>query len=298
MDRLADAPMLTAEEELILGGEVQKMMVMLQGHGMDGLLSAKKLAETNLSTEEKKILKKGTKARERMISANMRLVVYVASRMATGHIHMKADDLIQEGAIGLARAVEKFDPTRGYKFSTYAYWWIKQSISRATENQETAIRLPSNVQKLAKQASAARDELVVSLGKEPSLGEIASALGEKDVAKVRRALLSSVRPVPLDIRLGDEADSRSLIDLVSADENQRADMEETAARIDFLAMLISRLPQEELVLITQKYGIGTKQLSVKEIAAANGMREQAVRDRHTKILNKIRYAAGMSSCFC
>ena len=155
-DYIADiirVPMLTCEEEIILGTQVQKMMQVLRENQISEQISQQILLDSvdKFSKEGARAIKSGLRARDRMISANMRLVVAIAKKAKTTQIHLSTQDLIQEGAIGLARAVEKFEPGRGYKFSTYAYWWIRQGVVRATEYQEKAIRLPSNVQKTIRQ---------------------------------------------------------------------------------------------------------------------------------------------------
>lgn len=121
-------PLLTASEEIELGNQVQKMMKLLDQEGVTS------------SSEETRALKLGKRSKERMMRANLRLVVSVAKKYQGKGLDLQ--DLIQEGTLGLERAVEKFDPTRGYKFSTYAFWWIRQSMTRAIATQGRVIRLP------------------------------------------------------------------------------------------------------------------------------------------------------------
>lgn len=300
MDGLGKIPMLTADEEIILGCRVQEMMKILQKHEVDAAISQTVLNQADFTEEERVKIKKGIKARNRMISANMRLVASVANKMLPGHIHMTTEDMIQEGAIGLARAVEKFDPARGYKFSTYAYWWIRQSISRAGENQELAIRVPTNVQRIAKRASEAKIKLSLDLNREPSFKEIADSIEEGEPEKVRRAVLASARMVSLDYKLGDnsERDASTLLDLIANGEEQCRDAEDAAAKVDFVMSLIAYLPESEQLLIKQKYGIGTEPVSTQQLAEMIGISHQAVRTRHGKILNKIRFAATIGRGFC
>lgn len=122
-------PLLTPAEEIELGNHVQRMMKIIQEDGEE-------------TEEMRKLLKLGRKSKERMMKGNLRLVVSIAKKYQGKGLDLQ--DLIQEGSLGLERAVEKFDPTRGYKFSTYAFWWIRQSMTRAIATQGRAIRLPVN----------------------------------------------------------------------------------------------------------------------------------------------------------
>lgn len=127
-------PLLTADEEILLGRSIQAMQRLLESNP-DG----------PYSRQERGILHRGRKAKDRMVTANMRLVVNVSKKYRRQCDHLSHEDLLQEGTFGLIRAAEKFDPERGYKFSTYAYWWIRQSMARAVVTYDRSIRLPSHV---------------------------------------------------------------------------------------------------------------------------------------------------------
>jgi RNA polymerase primary sigma factor len=130
LNRIGKTPLLTAEEEILLSRQIQAW-----------------LALRDLPTptrEQQRVIKRGRRAYDRFFNANLRLAVYVAKQYASRASSMTLDDLVQEGCIGLSRGIEKFDSERGYKFSTYAYWWIRQSISRAIEMQDRMIRMPIN----------------------------------------------------------------------------------------------------------------------------------------------------------
>ena len=133
MQNIGRVPLLTPAEEIELGNQVQKMMTLTE----DGQLNEK---NTEFTTQQKRTVKIGRRAKERMMKANLRLVVSVAKKYQGKGLELL--DLVQEGSLGLERAVEKFDPTRGYKFSTYAFWWIRQSMTRAIACQSRTIRLP------------------------------------------------------------------------------------------------------------------------------------------------------------
>ena len=133
LSNIGRVPLLTPAEEIELGNQVQKMMVLTE----DGQLNE---TTKEFTPQEKRIIKIGRRAKERMMKANLRLVVSVAKKYQGKGLELL--DLVQEGSLGLERAVEKFDPTRGYKFSTYAFWWIRQSMTRAIACQSRTIRLP------------------------------------------------------------------------------------------------------------------------------------------------------------
>jgi RNA polymerase primary sigma factor len=159
--QIARIPMLTADEEIILGNLVQELM-----NHPDGPDAA-----------PKSLQRRGKRAKDRMIQANLRLVVTVANKYSRIVSSSEFMDLVQAGNLGLARAVELFDPARGYKFSTYSYWWIRQGISRAIENCSRLIRLPSSItQEINRVASTAR-QLTAELHRSPTKTELAASLG-------------------------------------------------------------------------------------------------------------------------
>lgn len=286
-------PMLTCDEEIMLGNRVQEMIKVLRDNGLDEQILRDSVASSlkSLQPEARLAIKRGLKARDRMISANMRLVVAVVKRVKTTQVHMSTQDLMQEGAIGLARAAEKFEPGRGYKFSTYAYWWIRQGIVRAGEYQEKAIRVPANVQKAAKQIAETRAKLSAKLGKEPTILQIASEMEEKP-ERIKKILLLDVAAFSLDCGSESGSDQTSLLDLVSSGQGEEPeDQENSLTRMEFVTKLVSALPSEDQELIRQKYGIGTDSLTVKEMAAASKTSRQSIRQRHQEIMEKIRLVA-------
>jgi RNA polymerase primary sigma factor len=298
MKGMQRVPLLTPDEEIILGGQVQKMMQLLSENGMAEDVSATNVSELlgnpEISKHDKKTIKIGVKARDRMISANMRLVAVVAQKHNVRQTHMTLQDLIQEGMIGLARAVEKYEPTRGYKFSTYAYWWIRQRITRAIEHQEGAIRVPAHIQRMIRDISTAKAKLRLKLGREPLFAEIGEAIGELNQEKIRTALMSAPSVFSLDFlhtSTGKMPDGTgSLYDIIpSDDESEVNEKEQDSVLLDFVMMALNALPESEQLLIRQKYGINAKQLSSKEIAVGKGITPQAIRDRQKNILNRMRF---------
>jgi RNA polymerase sigma factor, sigma-70 family len=288
-------PMLTCDEEIMLGNKVQEMIKVLRDNGLDEQILRDNITSSvkSLQPEARLTIKRGLKARDRMISANMRLVVAVVKRVKTTQVHMSTQDLMQEGAIGLARAAEKFEPGRGYKFSTYAYWWIRQGIVRAGEYQEKAIRVPANVQKAAKQIAETKARLSAKLGKEPTILQIANEMEEKP-ERIKRILLLDVAAFSLDCGFESGSDHASLLDLASSGQGTESeDQENSLIRVEFVTRLVSALPSEDQELIRQKYGIGVDSLTIKEMAVASRTSRQSIRQRHQEIMDKIKLVARM-----
>lgn len=290
---IARVPMLTCDEEIMLGNRVQEMLKVLRERGIDEQVSRENFSQISesLDQEAKRIIKTGLKARDRIISANMRLVVAVAKKIKTSQLHMTIQDMIQEGAIGLARAAEKFEPSRGYKFSTYAYWWIRQSIARASEHQEKTIKVPATVQKTAKQIKETREALTFELKREPTIYQIAKKMKE-DPERIRKVILLNASVVSLDSGIRRHDDSVELADILSVNQELYDHFDENP-RLDVLLRILDSLPGDEKLLIKQRYGIGMSPLSVKDAAAANKLTEQEIRQKCQEIAKKMKYVANI-----
>ncbi|MBD2138611.1 RNA polymerase sigma factor, RpoD/SigA family [Anabaena sp. FACHB-1237] len=204
-------PLLSREQEIIYGKQVQQMMVFLDAkEALSDKLgyepSIAELAEeiNEPEAEINKAIIQGKRAKQKMIEANLRLVVAIAKKYQKRN--MEFLDLIQEGTLGLERGVEKFDPMRGYKFSTYAYWWIRQAITRAIAQQGRTIRLPIHITEKLNKIKKVQRELSQKLGRSPSPTEIAKEL-ELEPAQIREYLNMARQPVSLDVRVGDNQDT-------------------------------------------------------------------------------------------
>ena len=290
-------PLLTSEEEIVLGNNVQAMIKVLDKHGIAQQLSASNLEETleQLEGQEKRIIRNGLRARNRMVSANMRLVVAIAKKYVNKQVHMAMQDLIQEGAIGLTRAAEKFDPARGYKFSTYAYLWIKQGMTRGCEAQEGMIKLPAHLQRMIRKAGETRIRLAAKLGREPSFKELSGEMGEIDHEKLR-AIISMhmmMSPAILSIDIKAEGSERAFLSLSDVlntdDESEIRESEEDRSKLDFVMLAIQALDPVDRELIVRKYGIGCEPTSIKELAEVTGLAPQVIRERQQRAAAKIRY---------
>lgn len=204
-------PLLSREQEIIYGKQVQQMMALLEAKEAlrkeidhEPSLSEWAARVNQSETELNHLMVQGKRAKQKMIEANLRLVVAIAKKYQKRN--MEFLDLIQEGTLGLERGVEKFDPMRGYKFSTYAYWWIRQAITRAIAQQGRTIRLPIHITEKLNKIKKVQRELAQTLGRSPTPTEIAKEL-ELEPAQIREYLNMARQPVSLDVRVGENQDT-------------------------------------------------------------------------------------------
>jgi RNA polymerase primary sigma factor len=232
-------------------------------------------------------IKRGdAQAREHMIRANLRLVVKIA-REYEG-LGLPLLDLINEGNIGLMKAVDKFDPAKGAKFSTYSSWWIKQSIRRAIANQAKTIRLPSHVIEKLCRLRKASAKLQDVLGREPSNEELAAEVGlpAKKVASLR---LAAIRPASLEMSLGDDDTSR-LADLVPDEraENPFRELDDKTTT-DMVRELIERLDAREARILRYRFGLdGGTEKTLEEVGKFFGVTRERIRQLQNVALTKLR----------
>lgn len=237
----------------------------------------------------KRILKGDKAARDHMISANLRLVVKIA--MDYKDFGLPLLDLISEGNIGLIKAVERFDPSKGGKLSTYAAWWIKQSIKRALANQSKTIRLPvhlvDKISKMRKTAMALTEEL----GREPTDEEIAIEL-QVPTSKVAHLKSVSVRPASLDAPIGEDGDSTTFGEIVG-DENAASPFEQLRdnSRNSALRTLVDSLDSREAEIIRYRFGLeGRDELTLEKVGARFRVTRERVRQLQNLALSKMRKA--------
>lgn len=273
-------PLLSAAEEVELARRVEA-----------GLFAEEKLGNTpgldlRLALDLDKLVVMGRMAKRRLIESNLRLVVSVAKRYVGRGLTML--DLVQEGNLGLIRAVEKFDYARGYKFSTYATWWIRQAMSRALADQARTIRVPVHVVELINRVVRVQRRMLQERGYEPTAEEVAVHL-ELTPERVLEVLRLAQEPVSLHAPVGEE-DDVALGDLIE-DGDAASPMESAAFFLlrEHLEAVLSTLGERERKVVQLRYGLADgRPRTLEEIGRIFGVTRERIRQIESKTLNKLR----------
>lgn len=292
LHEIGRVPLLTQEQEIVYGKRVQEMIAIQQKkevltQKLQREATTAELAvdvyksETDLHT----IIQLGQQAKQKMIAANLRLVVFIAKKYQKRNVDFL--DLIQEGTLGLERGVEKFDPSLGYKFSTYAYWWIRQGITRAIAQQCRTIRLPIHITEKINKIKKVQRELSQQLRRSPTPAEIGQALN-LDIVQLREYLKIARQPLSLDLKIGDNEDTK-LQDLLP-DESISPDefTIQEFLRQDIENLLAALPPQQQQILIL-RFGLKDGcELSLEKIGEQLHLSRERVRQLEKQALFYLR----------
>ena len=235
----------------------------------------------------KRLAQGDSTAREELIQSNLRLVVSIAKKYNGNTSKMTFLDLIQEGNMGLMHAVDKWDYSLGYKFSTYATWWIKQAISKAVAEQSRAIRIPSHIIEKLSRLGKVTNELTIELNREPTIKEIAERMGE-DEEKVKewRAIVKD--PVSIDQRINED-DDVTLGDLIADDSEgspiENIHQEQVSKKV---SDILSTLEAREADILRRRFGIGTRAQTLEEVGKDYGLSKERIRQIEEKAMRKLR----------
>jgi RNA polymerase primary sigma factor len=287
LHRISRTQLLTAQDEVTLAITIEA-----------GVFAAEKLRSSEVCLEEltpdlrrdlRQIVREGLSARGRLVEANLRLVVSIAKRY-TGR-GLAFLDLIQEGNLGLIRAVEKFDYAKGYKFSTYATWWIRQAISRAMSDQSRTVRIPAHVVEQLNQLTRARHDLLREHGRDATPDEIGAAIGVSTERVVELQAIAR-EPLSLDQNIGEEGDLR-IGDLIEDTGAVIAfDAASAVLLSDQIRHVLSGLTAREAGIIRLRFGLTDGQpRTLDEIGRTYGVTRERIRQIETKTMTKLRHPA-------
>lgn len=292
LQEIGQFPLLTADQEIAYGRLVQQMIAIEQHkqHLTQQLSRQPTLAElanfvNQSEAEVTQILQQGKVAKQKMITANLRLVVSIAKKYQRRNLELL--DLVQEGAIGLQRGIEKFDPNRGYKLSTYAYWWISQAITRAIAEKSRTVRLPVHINEKLNQIKKVQRELSQTLGRRATVTEIAEKL-DLNPSQIREYLSVARGTVSLDMKVGDNQDTQ-LSELLSDEGiSPNEQITQQLLRQDLDNLLASLKPMQREVLILRFGLLDNQELSLAQIGEKLNVSRERVRQIQQQAMTVLR----------
>lgn len=283
-------PLLTHDQEIIYGKQVQRMMSVMatkEELEADGPVTHAAWAKAvDLEEDElKQVLRQGQRARQKMVRANLRLVVSIAKKYLNRNLDMM--DLVQEGSVGLHRGVEKFDPMQGYRFSTYAYWWIRQAMTRAIAQQARTIRLPIHIVEKLNKIKKTQRNLAQTLGRKATTEEVAAELN-LEPAKVRKFLKVARPTLSLDMRVGTEQDT-DLIELLEDEGDSPDDYVRKASLSQDMQTAMGSLTPRAQAVLEMRFGLnGTQPMTLAAIGDQLDVSRERVRQLQRQAMTYLR----------
>jgi RNA polymerase nonessential primary-like sigma factor len=292
LQEIRQFPLLTADQEIAYAREVQQMIAIEEHKQKLTQKLCRQPTRSELANfvnkseiEITQIQKLGQRALQKMVTANLRLVVSIAKKYQGRNLEFL--DLIQEGAIGLQRGIEKFNPSRGYKLSTYAYWWISQAITRAIAEKSRSVRLPVYVTEQLNKIKKVQLQLTQTLGRAATVTEIATELNLKPT-QIREYLSFAHRTISLDVKVGDDQDTQLSELLLFEGISPTEQMTKQLLRQDLTNLLASLKPKQRQVLILRFGLLDEKELSCAQIAQKLNISQARVRQIQHKAIELLR----------
>ncbi|MEM8830310.1 MAG: sigma-70 family RNA polymerase sigma factor [Cyanobacteria bacterium P01_G01_bin.19] len=277
LKEIGRTPLLKAEEEVKLANQIQAMLLLLEKE------------KDELTPQEQKTIRIGQRAKQKMVKANLRLVVSIAKKYQNRGLSML--DLIQEGSIGLMRASEKFDAAKGYKFSTYSYWWIRQAMTRAIANHARTIRLPIHITQDLNKIKKATRQLSQNLGRKPSDIEIAEELN-MDLKKLRSLAQSARITKPKSLNVAIDDNQTELGQILADDSASPSDFVASQEMQAQIQSLLHTLSPKQRDVITLRYGLKDgRTMTYEQIGDVCGISRERVRQIKNKAMKLLKKRA-------
>ena len=273
LNQIGEIPLLTGAEEIELGHAIQRMVA---------------IDPDNPTKAELRILKIGKRAKDRMIKGNLRLVVDVAKKYKHRTNRLTMHDLVQEGNIGLIRAVELFDPERGYKFSTYSYWWIRQGIMRAIQTYDRIIKLPTGAIDILRKVRMFSIEYQCEHGITPSI-ECCAEFADVTPSTMKYYLAASIDAGSLDAKVNNSGEASTYIELVAAHDGPTQEDLELDAKIEAVQQALACMSDQGKQIIELRHGLNNNEpLSMRKVGKALGIPQNTTKRKIHQAENEMR----------